>query len=50
MSVRTHYRLKTAFRDVRLVVILGAISPIVMISLALKYLASLLGGKRCLIA
>jgi len=48
MNVRTNYRVRTAYRDVRLVVILAALSPIVMISTALNYLSRLVGGKRCL--
>jgi len=48
MNVRTNYRVRTAYRDVRLVVILAALSPIVMISTALNYLSRLVGGKSCL--
>jgi hypothetical protein len=48
MNVRTHYRVKTAIRDVRLVVILAALSPFVMVAAAFNYLSRLVGGKRCL--
>jgi hypothetical protein len=50
MDIPIRYRLKTAYRYIRLVALLGAISPFVTVSLVFQYLAKLIGGKVSLMA